>query len=478
MGASATAYEVQADQLPALGDSASSYVSLEDEYRLGRDWLRQLRANTQPIEDPLLDEFIENIVYRLLPGADMPQKEFEFIMIDKRELNAFAAPGGIIGVNFGLFLFSRDEDELAAVMAHELAHLGQRHYARGVEQAQQQEPVAIATLLASLLLIATNNAEAGFAGLMAGQAANIQNQLAYSRDWEREADRIGIRTLAASGMDPEAMPSMFEQMQNSQRIGEAPPEFLLTHPLTGSRIADAADRATLYPTEPRSTGIDFLVLKQAAQMRYQLTIEQAQAEFLATLDQANISAPLKGATLCSLATLALQKGQPQAAKDWLDQIPAALQSEPVVVSRMATTLAQLGQTDSAIQLIQQQRVYRPGSYVLADTLADIQDRSGRSKEAAAILRELSNQRPGNPAIWKKLSIAAAHAQQTVTAYHANAEYLYLTGDEARAAHQLDMAIQAAAQSGDFMRQEALKERLRQMTGGKDLQRERPRRATS
>ncbi|MCY0963625.1 M48 family metalloprotease [Parathalassolituus penaei] len=467
LGACAATAHVQADQLPSLGDSSSSYVSLEDEYRLGRDWLRQLRANTQPIEDPLLEEFIENTVYKLLPFADMPQKEFEFIMIDKRELNAFAAPGGIIGVNFGLFLFSEDEDELAAVLAHELAHLGQRHYARGVEQAQQQEPVAIATLLASLLLIATNHADAGFAGLMAGQAANIQNQLAYSRDWEREADRIGIRTLAASGMDPEAMPSMFEQMQNSQRIGEAPPEFLLTHPLTGSRIADAADRAAQYPTEPRLVGIDFLVLKQEAQMRYQLNPEQAQAEYLTTLDKPGISDALKGASLCSLASLALKQNQPQKAIDWLNQVPANLQREPVVLSRLARAKAQTGQLDDAIRLLRQQQVYRPNSYVLADTLADILDNGGRSREATTVLKDLSNQRPGNPLIWKKLSIAAAHADQQVTAYQANAEYLYLTGDDARAASQLDMAIQAAAKSGDFMRQEALKERLRQITGSTD-----------
>jgi beta-barrel assembly-enhancing protease len=462
-GVYASTIQVQAaEQLPALGDSASSYVSLEEEYRLGRNWLRQLRASTTPLENPLMQEFVENIIYRLVPVADMPQKDFEFIIIDKRDLNAFAAPGGIIGFNFGSLLFSEDEDEIASILAHELAHLGQRHFARGIEQQQQQEPIAIATLLASILLIATNNANAGFAGLMAGQAASIQTQLAYSRDWEREADRIGIRTLAASGMDPEAMPAMFEQMQNSQRIGEAPPEFLLTHPLTASRIADAADRAAHYPTVPREKSLTFEILKQSAQIRYQLEADKAEEHFTELLKQ-DLSINERGATLFSLAGLCLEQQQIQQAADWMARIPTDLANEEPVISRNARILAAQGQTNQAIDLIQHNRGFYPGSYLLADTQADLLDKAGRFREAVGILKDLSTSRPGEPAIWKKLAHYAANADMQVLSYQANAEYLYLTGDDAKSNRQMDLAIQAAARAGDFQRQEALKERMKQMS---------------
>ncbi|MAS24651.1 MAG: peptidase M48, partial [Oceanospirillaceae bacterium] len=175
----ATQVNANSGDLPSLGDSTSGYVSLQQEYTLGRIWLRQLRAQAPTLSDPMLTTFLENQIYRLVPYSGLNHPDLEFVVVDQPNLNAFAVPGGIIGINYGLLLYAQDEDEVSSVLAHELAHLSQRHYARRVEQAQRQEPVAIATLLASILLIATNNTNAGFAGLMAGQAATIQNQLAF-----------------------------------------------------------------------------------------------------------------------------------------------------------------------------------------------------------------------------------------------------------------------------------------------------------
>ncbi|MEN9464960.1 MAG: hypothetical protein RL217_1141, partial [Pseudomonadota bacterium] len=196
---SAQASVEPAAQLPTLGNSASSYVSLQQEYDLGRLWLRQLRAQTNVSSDPVAIEFLENLIYRMVPNSEVQISNFEFVIVDSKDLNAFAVPGGIIGINYGLFLYTRDEDEMSGVLGHELAHLSQRHFARQIEQAEKQTPIALATLLASILLIATNNANLGMAGLIGSQAASIQQQLAYSREWEREADRLGIKTLANSG---------------------------------------------------------------------------------------------------------------------------------------------------------------------------------------------------------------------------------------------------------------------------------------
>ena len=209
---------------------------------------------------------------------------------------------------------------MSSVLAHELAHLSQRHYARRVEQAQRQEPVAIATLLASILLIATNNTNAGFAGLMAGQAATIQNQLAFSREWEQEADRLGMRTLVAAGLDPHAMSSMFEQMLYANRFSSRPPEFLLTHPITESRVADAAGRAEQYPRKPRLTSLEFLILKQGAMRRYQLD-ESEVGQYLQEIRSRNPrgSGDFAAASY-NLASLALEQKKPDEARKYLDDI--------------------------------------------------------------------------------------------------------------------------------------------------------------
>ncbi|WP_246624772.1 M48 family metalloprotease [Oceanobacter mangrovi] len=458
----ATPADAASNDLPALGDAASSYVSLQQEHDLGRTWLRQLRANARTIDDPLAIEFLEDLAFRLIPYSNAPQDSFEFVVIDKAELNAFAVPGGIIGINLGILLFANDEDELAGVMAHELAHLSQRHFARQIERANQREPVAIATLLASILLIAmSDNPQAGIAGLMAGQAAEIQNQLAYSRDWEREADRIGISTLADAGFDPEAMPDMFTLMQAASRIGTKPPEFLLTHPLTMNRISDAQARADGYPRKDRQRGFDFEVLKNRARMRYQLTDEKIKPTF--ELESDNSDKLIASAAHFSLAEYALHQNQPAQALQQLQQIDGQYQQDPASISLLALTLTTLGQADKALEAIQAALHYFPDSYVLQSTKGDILTVTGKYADATALLRKLAEQRPTTPGVWFQLSRAAGAARQNVLAYHANAEYLYLNGKQAEAGRQMDLAIKEAGKQGDFQRQEALKERLKQIS---------------
>ncbi len=461
---SASPVQADANDLPTLGDSASGVVSLQQEHDLGRNWLRQLRASAKTIKDPLAVEFLENMAYRLIPHSGAQQSEFEFVIIDKAELNAFAVPGGIIGINLGIMLFAEDEDELAAVLAHELGHLSQRHFARQLERASQQEPVAIATLLASILLIAlSDNPDAGIAGIMAGQAASIQDQLAYSRSWEREADRLGMKTLVEAGYDPNAMPGMFTQMMAANRMGGNPPEFLLTHPLTMNRVADAGARAGNYPAQPREVGFDFMVLKDRARIRYQLTPEQVIPAMTAELQSKD--AVKRSAARLILAEQAFIADDYQTALKHLDGIDNDYQNDPATTVVRAQTLHQLGNSAEAIQLLEQRMQYYPGSYQLIMAYATILDHSGKVQQSTDVLRKLAEDRPGTPEVWYQLAQSAADARQNMVAYHANAEYLYLNGQQNQAIRQMDLAIKEAGKQGNFQRQEALKERLRQIAKG-------------
>jgi beta-barrel assembly-enhancing protease len=165
-------------------------------------------------------------------------------LVDSRQLNAFAVPGGVVGVNAGLFAFAEEEAALVSVLAHELGHLSQRHYARGQARAEQTQVPAMAAMLAGMLIAAAGGGDAGIGVAMGSQAAFIQDQLAYSRRFEQEADRIGLQAMAQAGYDPQAMVRMFRAMQRMASLqGGNPPEFLLTHPVTESRISDTQDRA-------------------------------------------------------------------------------------------------------------------------------------------------------------------------------------------------------------------------------------------
>ena len=164
----------------------------------------------------------------------------DLVILDSRQLNAFAVPGGIVGINLGLFLYAETRNEFSAILAHELAHISQRHFARGVENARRNTLPNLAGLLASIIIMATSGGDAGIAALTATQAAAQQKALKYSRSREAEADRIGILTLADAGMDPRAMAYMFERLSNMNRFaGQRLPEFLLTHPVTQSRISES-----------------------------------------------------------------------------------------------------------------------------------------------------------------------------------------------------------------------------------------------
>jgi predicted Zn-dependent protease len=457
------------NQLPELGNSSSAFVSQQQEHQLGRIWLRQLRAQANTIEDPIAKAYIEDLIYRLAPHSEVQDSRFEFVIIDQAELNAFAVPGGIIGINAGIFLYARDEDELAAVMAHELAHLSQRHFARQVENAERQAPIAIASLLASILLIATNNPDAGFAGLVTTQAASAQTQLAYSRDWEREADRTGMKTLAGSGMDPHAMPSMFQQMLAANRYNERPPEFLLTHPVTDTRVSDAANRAESFPLKPRSKSFVFQTLQHRARIRYvlgSLPVSDQIAYFDKQLSKAS-DTTLKDALIYAKAHIWFEQQEWSKALAEVNAISPANNEQPATLILKANTLHAQGNSKQAIELLQKAYQLRPDSYALSLALANIQTLSDQAELAINDLVRWSEKRGTDPNIWKQLMETANKAEKTLLSYRARAEFLFLKGQKVKALRQLEFAVEYATKNASYQQQAALKERLNQMVRSKE-----------
>ena len=181
--------------LPSLGDTSSSIMSAQQEYQLGRAWLSMLRGAVPTMDDPLIKSFIEHHVYGIAETSQLEDRRLAFVLIDSPQLNAFAAPGGVVGVNGGLFLNAYTEAEFASVMAHELAHLSQRHFARNLQQQERMRIPMMTAMLAGVILAAAGGGDAGIAALASTQAAAIQEQRRFSRQNEQEADRSGLTNL-------------------------------------------------------------------------------------------------------------------------------------------------------------------------------------------------------------------------------------------------------------------------------------------
>lgn len=236
------------NRLPEIGSSAAQLISPAQERAYARQMLGEYRRYGYLLEDPLLEEWLQGLGHRLAARSDRPDHPFRFFLIRSREINAFATLGGYIGMNAGLVLTAQREDEVAAVLAHEIAHATQRHIVRSVEAAQKDTlPIALAMLGA---VVAANqsgsnsSADASQAAIAGGLALMQQRQINYTRSNEHEADRVGIQTLDRAGYDPMAMADFFGRMQRATRSqGDAVPDFLRTHPVTTTRISEAKDRA-------------------------------------------------------------------------------------------------------------------------------------------------------------------------------------------------------------------------------------------
>ena len=230
--------------LPDLGNSAGSLMSPKRERDLGKAFMRGVRRSEKVMDDPLLADYIEHLGQKLVAASDVKGTPFHFFLIDDPTINAFAGPGGHIGVFSGLVMTTDTESELAAVLAHEIAHVTQQHLMRAWESTSQLSIPSAAVLLAAIVLGATVGGDAAAAAAVGGQAALIQQQINFTRANEQEADRVGIDILAHSGFEPRAMPSFFDRMGKANRIYASKlPEFLMTHPVTTSRTADALGRA-------------------------------------------------------------------------------------------------------------------------------------------------------------------------------------------------------------------------------------------
>ncbi len=423
--------------LPTIGNSASGVVTIEQERKLGQAWLRVLRSRIETFNNPIVEEFVRNMIYNMAPNSQVQDRDFSIVIIDNSALNAFAVPGSIIGVNTGLFIHAVSEHEFASVIAHELSHLGQRHYARQLEMQKKDTPMTLAGVLASIAIGATAGSEAGMAALATTQAMAINKQLAFSRQNEQEADRLGIEVLYQSGYDPRAMPILFERMYKQNRLqAEHMPEYLSTHPLSDTRISDTRSRATQFPLKSYPESLEYHVCKHIIYTHFAETRSRAIAQFEAILKHGNsiqIDAAKFGLAYAYLET------EPNRSKVLLEDILSRYPTQISIGVTYAQALALADSKTRGIQYLERMLARNPENYPISSALAELYLEANQIQDAERLLRVMTRKMPENVHLWYRLAEVHGLAGNIVDLHMARAEYFVRTNAMDNALEQLRLA---------------------------------------
>lgn len=432
--------DIEGNQLPDFGDSSGSLISPAQEQALGEAFMRSIRSQVALVNDPMIDAYIRRLGNRLVANSDAPGYPFTFFVVDDKSVNAFAGPGGYIGVHTGLITTAQNESELAGVMAHEIAHVTQRHLLRAYESASQMSLPTAAAMIAGILLgVASGNADAGIAAVTAVQAGSIQRQLNFTRANEKEADRIGIQTLARSDIDPFGMPAFFERLHQSTRLygSNQIPEFLSTHPVTSDRIAESVSRAEKAGRGKTSDSLEFQLTRARLDVELSNDPAQALSEYK-SLVKRNPSA----GNQYGLA-LAYQNSRNLAAAK--KQMQALLKGDPDrTFYRM--TLADLeldsGQNEKAMKLYKDTLNLYPGDMVVSQYYASALIRTGQATKARKLIVDMMRDPKARTEIiyqlWAKATSISGPAWET---RQATAEIYFMNGGISSAIDQLQQALE-------------------------------------
>ena len=420
--------------LPEMGGPESEVLSPAQEQAISGQMAREIRRSLPVIDDPELSSYLSAVGARLVTNSQDANNPMIFLLIKSGEINAFAAPGGVIAVNTGLILASENESELAGVMAHEIAHVTQRHLARTYAN---QSSVTLKTGLALLagLLLGAYNADLGSAAMMGGLAASQESQLKYSRSNEQEADRIGIITLASAGYDPHGMPRFFQTLLNETgQSSDKIIEYLQTHPLTSSRITDSLFRADQYQGDFERTSDEYIF----ARARVQSLVEKPTDIIRDYKSSGSAFQPDKVARY-TYALALTRNGDPGRSMEILEPMS---RKEHILAIDLALAEAWIAANQNKNAIEHLSRLYQiyPTSSAVTYLLAKAYLQQGNPDKAVALLVHELSREAETPAMYRLLAKAANIGGQKVISYESMAEYYFAQGRYAEAMTQIKLAL--------------------------------------
>lgn len=420
--------------VPELANNVG-FLDHQHEKMIGEKVYRQIHKNMPVVQDIWLEEQLMVVFSQLLAQSQLGEPIALFIINDP-QINAFAVPGGVFAINTGLLFSAKNMGEVAGVMAHEIAHVSQRHYSRSKEAFKGQGLLALAGILVGAMVATQGQGEAGTAVMMGSQALLLDRQFSYSRDQEREADRVGMQYLYASGYDPHHMANFFETMHRaSPRIGFLP-DFWLTHPLTSERMSEARLRANQFPKireEWQNIYSEFQLIQYYSQV---ISNRISETQLNQLVKQDNPSAALV------LASYYLRKNEWQKAQNMLNKAQSHYKNHILFQLIQADIYIAQQKNLDAFHLIQQQVKIMPEQRALNYKLAEILILLNQGQEAQDILLKFSKQYPRDIQLWRLLQQASAKNSylkpeiSTIQVLRYRAEAEFWSGSEEQAIKSL------------------------------------------
>ena len=425
------------EDLPVIGDSSSSVISIASEYNLGRLYMAQLRRTLPEYIDPVSQDYTEHLVYRLSEFSELTDRRLEIALIDEKSVNAFAAPGGIIGINAGLIFHADTEGQFASVLSHELAHLSQRHFARRMQRQKDRSLANSLMILGSIALAgATSNPNA----LLVGQQAITQQNLSFSRGDEQEADRIGFKNMVSAGFDPKSTSYMFEKLQSLSRLsGSNELEFLRSHPLTKNRIADAQSRAQGFENKNYRNSLDYDLVRNRTVVHFSEIPRQAVTIFQKELTDSSDERE----KLEAHYGLALAYSRDNKHSQALNSMRQALEMDS------ENLMLQIGLLELHIEaenyfeaeaLASSLLSTNPDNYPISMLYNRVLMNKGDYKLGEKILKDLTLKRPKDPQVWYWLAEVQGLDKNLIGLHLSRAEYFFLTGSYETSIKHLRMAL--------------------------------------
>lgn len=443
-----------ASELPDLGESARTTFSALQEAQLGRQIMREIRGDKDFLADPEITEYLNALGERLAAANPDPSRQFQFFAVRDNTLNAFALPGGFIGVHSGLIAAARSESELAGVLAHEIAHVSQNHIARIVD-AQKGNALVTLAALAVAILAARANSNLSQAAIAGAQAYSMQNQLDFTREHEREADRVGLQTLDNAGYSPSGMVTFFERLQQQSRHAESnAPAYLRTHPLTTERISDLQNRLNETGYRQHNDSAEFLLVRGKA-----LALDGDAKEAAKRFEAAVRNRPDDAANLYALASSALRAGDAELAAATLARLQQRFNG-PMIETLAARIELLNKRPDAALQRLKHAVARYSAAKPVAWLYAEVLIQQGQIETAAQFIDDRQLLWPEDAPLYA-LKAQVRHAQGKHAAGHlAEAESRIRTDQPSLAMEQLQLARKAG--DGDFFTHSIIDARLRNL----------------
>ena len=432
-------------ELPDLGSPNDVYLSKLDEPAIGRAYFRNMRQQGQVVEDPLLNEYLQDLGSKLSSKVQDGDFEFNYFFVPQNSINAFAMPGGYIGIHTGLCVAADNESQLASVLAHEISHVTQRHISRQIgDQVPNSIQGGLILLGAILIGAMSGNSEVVEAGAMVAPSIMSQNQIDFTREMEIEADAIGIKTLGISGYDPYAMSDFFEKLstgsdpRNAQSI-----EFLRTHPTSVNRSAAAKKQARRMTVERKDESLGFELSKARIRHFNSSTPEKSYEYFSDKVNVNRFSNELSDHQIGNLYGLALsmvQLGLVDDAKPIIDRFLNEKHEFGHFHILYADLMIEKNESMKALKHLYKRLQLSPRNIPLTIKYAELELSYGEPKKAHDILLDLFNNKVPTPSQIRLIANAANDAGQKAEAFSYMAEFYLSIGNFQEAIEQLKIAL--------------------------------------